>query len=200
MIDFSLASFAAIAAALFVTELTDKDALLLIAVSTRVKGRVAFLAGATAFTFTTTVIVALGSVIVTFVPVSWVRTAGGVVMIGYGVWEARGLVGKEAVNQEESRIQRAGSAWKAFVTMVAVLALLDLAGDATEVLIVVLIAHYANAALVFSGALTGLLAATAAETALGSRLGRVLTPRRLRYGSAAIFLTLGVSILLLSSA
>lgn len=199
MTDFLLAPFATIAAALFVTELTDKDALLLIAVSTKVKVRVAFLAGATAFAFTTAVIVALGSIIVNFVPVYLVRITGGIVMIAYGAWEARGIIGDKAVEEEESRVEKAGSAWKVFATMVAALAILDLAGDATEVLIVVLVAHYANLLLVFSGALAGLLAATAVETTLGNRLGRVLTPRRLRYGSTAIFLVLGVSILLFSS-
>lgn len=197
--DFSLASFGAIAVALFVTELTDKDAFLLIAISTKVRVRLAFLAGATAFIFTTALIVALGSVLITIVPVNWVRLAGGAVMIAYGIWEARGLVGQHAVEQEESRISRAGTTLRVFATMVASLALLDLAGDATEVLTIVFVAHYANPLLVFSGVCTGLLSATAVETTLGNRLGRLLTPRRLRIGSSAVFLALGASIILLSS-
>ena len=198
MADFSLASFAAIAAALFVAELTDKDAFLLIAVSTKVRVRVAFLAGATAFAFTTTVIMTLGSLLITVVPVYWVRLAGGVVMVAYGVWQARGLVGQKVVEEEESRIQKAGSQWRVFLTMVAALALLDLAGDATEVLTIVFVARYSNVALVFSGVLTGLVAATAVETSLGNRLGRYLTPNRLRYISAVVFLALGVFIILTS--
>ena len=198
MADFSLASFAAIAAALFVAELTDKDAFLLIAVSTKVRVRVAFLAGATAFTFTTTVIMTLGTLLITVVPVYWVRLAGGVVMVAYGVWQARGLVGQKVVEEEESRIQKAGSQWRVFLTMVAALALLDLAGDATEVLTIVFVARYSNVALVFSGVLTGLVAATAVETSLGNRLGRYLTPNRLRYISAVVFLALGVFIILTS--
>lgn len=198
MADFTLTSFAVIAATLFVTELTDKDAFLLIAVSTKVRALLVFLAGVSAFTFTTALIVTLGSLLVTLVPVSWVRLAGGAVMIAYGIWEARGLVGERAVEEEESKIAKAGSAWKVFVTMVVALALLDLAGDATEVLTIVYVAHYANPFLVFSGACTGLISATAVETALGNRLGRLLTPRRLRYGSAAAFLILGFSIILLS--
>ena len=198
MADFSLASFAAIAAALFVAELTDKDAFLLIAVSTKVRVRVAFLAGATAFAFTTTVIMTLGTLLITVVPVYWVRLAGGVVMVAYGVWQARGLVGQKVVEEEESRIQKAGSQWRVFLTMVAALALLDLAGDATEVLTIVFVARYSNVALVFSGVLTGLVAATAVETSLGNRLGRYLTPNRLRYISVVVFLALGVFIILTS--
>jgi putative Ca2+/H+ antiporter (TMEM165/GDT1 family) len=199
MSDFTLAAFGAVAAALFVTELTDKDAFLLIAVSTKVKAWIVFSAGAVAFVFTTTVIVATGSLIVAFVPVYWVRVVGGVVMIAYGLWTARGLIGMRAVREEESRVEKARTDWKAFIALVAALAALDLAGDATEVLTIVFVARYQNPILVFSGACVGLISATAVETALGNRLGRLLTPRRLRVGSAAVFLTLGTLILLFNS-
>lgn len=200
MTDFTLAAFGTIAATIFIAELTDKDAFLLIAVSTRVKARVAFLAGAVAFVFTTTVIVALGSAIVVFVPVSWVKIAGGVVMVAYGLWEARGLVGMAAVREEEAKIQKAGSAWRAFAAMVVALALLDLAGDATEILTIVFVAHFANPLLVFTGVCSGLVSASALEATLGSRLGRLLTPLRLRLVSVVVFIGLGASILVLNSA
>jgi len=199
LVDLSLASFATIAATLFVTELTDKDSILLIAVSTKVRARLAFSAGATAFVITTTLIVALGSLLAAVVPVGWVRLAGGLVMIGYGAWEAKGLVGQGAVEAEETRIARAGSTWRVFVALVVALAALDLAGDATEVLTIVFVAHYGAPLFVFAGVCTGLLSATAVETTLGNRLGRLLTPRRLRIGSAAIFLSLGASIVILGS-
>jgi putative Ca2+/H+ antiporter (TMEM165/GDT1 family) len=199
MVDLSIASFATIVATIFVAELTDKDALLLLAISTKVRPRLAFLAGATAFTFTTTVIVAAGSLIVAVVPVNWVRLAGGVVMLGYGLWEAHGLVGEKEVEEQESRIARSGSEWRIFLALVASLALLDLAGDATEVLTVVLVAQYGSPVFVFLSVCAGLLSAAALETALGSRLGRLLTPRRLQIGSAAIFILLGLFIILLGS-
>jgi putative Ca2+/H+ antiporter (TMEM165/GDT1 family) len=72
---------------------------------------------------------------------------------------------------------------------------LDLAGDATEIFTIVFVAQYSDAALVFPGACVGLIAATVVETALGNRLGRVLTPRRVRFVSVAVFLLLGSSIL-----
>jgi putative Ca2+/H+ antiporter (TMEM165/GDT1 family) len=199
MTDFTLASFGTIAAVLFVTELTDKDAFLLMAVSSKVRWRVAFIAGAVAFALTTFLFVTAGSLLVAVVSVYWVRLAGGVVMLGYAVWEARGLLGRKAAEDEEDRVQKAGSPWKAFLGLVSALALLDVAGDATEVLTIVFVAHYSNAALVFTGALAGLVVATALETALGNRLGRLLTPVRLRYLSVAVFFALGASILALST-
>jgi Ca2+/H+ antiporter, TMEM165/GDT1 family len=162
--------------------------------------RVVFSAGAVAFIFTTTVLVTTGSLLVAFVPVYLVRLAGGVVMIAYGLWTARGLMGLGAIEVEESRIESKGTAWGSFFALVAALAVLDLAGDATEVLTLVFVARYQDPILVFLGACFGLISATAVETALGNRLGRLFTPRRLRVGSAAVFLTLGTLILLFNSA
>jgi len=194
-----IVSFGAIAVTIFVAELTDKDAFLLITLATKVRARLVFLAGAVAFTITTTILVFAGSILISIVPVYWVRVAGGVIMMGYGLWEARGLVGMSAVMEEESRVQKAGTPLRAFVAMVGALALLDLAGDATEVLVIVFVAHYANLLLVFSAVLLGLLTATALETALGSRLGKLLTPRRLRIVSVIVFIALGAGILLLNT-
>ena len=199
MAEASIASFATIAATLFVAELTDKDALLLLAISTKVRARLAFAAGATAFAITTTIIIAAGSLIVAVVPVDWVRVAGGVVMLGYGLWEARGLIGEKEVEKEESRIARSGSQWRVFLALVASLALLDLAGDATEVLTVVLVANYGLPLFVFSSVWVGLVSAAAAEATLGSKLGKLLTPRRLQVSSAVIFILLGLFIIFFGS-
>jgi len=199
MAELSVLSFATIAGTLFIAELTDKDALLLLAVSTRVRARLAFSAGATAFLITTAIIVAAGSLIVAVVPVEWIRLAGGVVMIGYGLWEARGLMGEEAVGLQESRIAQKGNTWRVFFALVGSLALLDLAGDATEILTVVLVAQYSAPLFVFSAVYLGLIAAVAVETTLGNRLGKLLTPRRLQIGSAIIFVLLGLAIILLGS-
>jgi putative Ca2+/H+ antiporter (TMEM165/GDT1 family) len=62
----------------------------------------------------------------------------------------------------------------------------------------VFVAQYSDAALVFSGACVGLIAATVVETALGNRLGRALTPRGVRFVSVAVSLLLGPSILVIN--
>jgi putative Ca2+/H+ antiporter (TMEM165/GDT1 family) len=198
MSDPSAVAFAGIAATLFLAELTDKDALLLLTLATRTRASRVFLAGAAAFLFTTAVIVTIGAIAITVVPIWWVKLAGGVVMVAYGVWEARGLVGRKAVEDQEGRIESAGGGLRSFLLMAGALAFLDLAGDATEVLTIVFVAQYSDALLVFAAAYAGLLAATAVETALGNRLGRLLTPGRLRYLSVSVFLLLGALILVSS--
>jgi len=189
-------SFAGVAGTLFLAELTDKDALLLLTLATRTRALTVFLAGATAFVFTTTLFVALGALVISVIPILWVRVAGGIVMLSYGAWEMKGLVGQRAVAKEEGVIEASGGGLRAFLTMVGALALLDIAGDATEVLTIVFVAQYSDALLVFSAACVGLITAAAVQTALGSRLGKLLTPTRVRYVSIAVFLLLGSFILI----
>ncbi len=196
MTDQVLAAFAAIASALFVTELTDKDALLLLTLAVKGRPKVIFLAGSTAFVSTTALFVSVGTLINRFVPILWVKLAGGAFMIVYGLWEAKGLVGQRVVEKEERNLEANASGWKFFLGMVATLALLDIAGDATEVLTIVLVAQYSDAPLVFIGACTGLIIATGFETILGNRIGRILTPGRMKYVSMVVFLLLGSFIIL----
>jgi putative Ca2+/H+ antiporter (TMEM165/GDT1 family) len=198
MSDGLVAAFVAIASALFVTELTDKDALLILTLATRTRPSRVFFAGATAFVLTTTVFVTLGTIAIRLIPILWIKLAGGTVMIGYAVWVARGLIGQKVIEEEEERIESTKDGLKAFLLMVGALAFLDLAGDATEVLTIVFVAQYANALLVFSATCVGLIAATAVETALGYRLGRALTPGRIRYASVLVFMVLGSFILVAS--
>jgi len=188
MVDPLPVAFAAIASALFVTELTDKDAMLLLTLAARTRALFVFLAGATAFVITTTIFVTVGTLIGAVVPILWVRLVGGAFMIGYGLWEARSAVSHGDVEKEKRSLERRFGGWMAFFSIVAALALLDIAGDATEVLTIVLVARYSNPVLVFSAACTGLISATAFETALGNRLGRMLTPQRIRYVSTVVFL------------
>lgn len=190
-----LASFFAIASALFITELTDKDALLILTLATKTKAWVVFLAGSMAFVLTTTIFVIAGTLVSSFVPILWIKLAGGAFMIAYGLWEARGLVGQRMVDQEEKRLQKTASGLKVFLGMVATLALLDIAGDATEILTIILVAQYSDSLLVFSATCTGLIAATAMETVLGNRVGRLLTRERIRYVSIVVFLLIGAFII-----
>ncbi len=198
MVDPNLGPFFAIASALFITELTDKDALLILTLATKIRASVVFLAGSTAFVLTTTIFVTAGTLVSSFVPILWIKLAGGAFMIAYGLWEARGFVGQSMVEQEEKRLQKTTSGLKVFLRMVATLALLDIAGDATEILTIVLVAQYSDALLVFSATCTGLIAATAMETVLGNRVGRLLTRQRIRYVSIVVFVLIGAFIIVTS--
>lgn len=76
--------------------------------------------------------------------------------------------------------------------------ILDLAGDATELLTVVFVAQFRDILFVFAGVVLALVGASAVETALGSEIGKVLSARRLRNLSVAVFLIIGSVIILTS--
>jgi len=201
MTAFNAAALLTVASAIFVAELTDKDAFLLLTLATRRKALFVFAAGSAAFTLTTAIITTSGYFLIRIVPVFWIKIAGGIVMISYGLWQSHktGEEEQRELKGTESRLL-SGSArkgmWPAFLTTVSMLALLDLAGDATEVLTIVFVAHFQDILLVFAGALGALIAATAIETLLGSQLQKILSPNMLRLLSVAVFLTIGTAILI----
>jgi len=184
---------------IFVAELTDKDALLLLSLATRVKPWVVFAAGSVAFTITSAIIVTLGYFLVSVLPVSLISLAGGLVMIAYGTWsffEANKEEQEVAKANRKLSLKASKSLWFIFLNAVSLLILLDLAGDATEVLTILFVARFQNALLVFVGADLGLIAATGVETMIGNRLGKILSSKRIRIFSLFVFLTIGSAAIL----
>jgi len=194
----ALPIMATVAFAVFVAELTDKDAFLIVTLATRYRSWFVFAAGSVTFTITTAIIALSGYFLVNVFPVYWIKIAGGVIMIGYGVWGFMRGGEKELAEEEEKLLARTSlkSMWPAFLAAVSMLALLDLTGDATEVLIIVFVAHFNNVILVFISALTALIAATAIETAVGNRLRNHLSLKTLRLFSLLIFVIIGAAIII----
>lgn len=197
-----LSALITIIPAIFVAELTDKDALLLLTLATRIKPQIVFVAGSVAFTITSAIIVAVGYFLVRVLPVPLITIAGGTIMIAYGVWGF--LKTSKNENDELSRAERelSGKHLKStrviFLSAVSVLVLLDLAGDATEILTIVFVARFQNPLLVFVGAVCALVAATALETLIGNQLSKLLTPARIRFFSFVVFVIIGAATILTS--
>jgi putative Ca2+/H+ antiporter (TMEM165/GDT1 family) len=197
-------AFLTIVVAIFIAELTDKDALLLLTLATRIKPLTVFAAGSLAFTTTSAIIVTVGFALSQFVPVFWIKIAGGLIMVFYAFFQYFSASPKKEKNGLEEEEQRflsrtlSKTAWTAFLSAVSMLIILDLAGDATEVLTVVFVAHYQNLLLVFVSCVVALVGASAVETALGHRLGKILSVERIRIFSLIVFLIIG-SIVILSS-
>jgi putative Ca2+/H+ antiporter (TMEM165/GDT1 family) len=193
--------FLAIVATIFIAELTDKDALLLLSLGAKMRPLIVFAAGSIAFTISSAIIVLVGSALVAYVPIFWVKIAGGVIMLGYAVLQyLRGLRVETSLKKKEERFLKSLGKKElyAFLGILASLIILDLAGDATELLTIVFVAQYRNVLLVFAGAVVALIAASALETVLGNRLGKLLTAKRIRQLSVVVFLIIG-SIIILSS-
>jgi putative Ca2+/H+ antiporter (TMEM165/GDT1 family) len=187
-------AFLTVAFAIFVAELTDKDALLLLTLAAKSNPWRVFAAGSVAFTITSAIIVLVGSAVVEFIPIFWIKVAGGAIMLGYAIFQyVKGQREDQKIEKRGESLARGQNrgALVAFLTIVLTLVLLDLAGDATELLIVVFVAQFQNLLLVFSAAVLALVAASAVETALGHRLGKLLSERRIRFFSIVVFLIIG---------
>ena len=199
---FDLSALLTIFATVFVAELTDKDALLLLTLATKTKPSLVFAAGSTTFVMTTAIIVLVGSALLDFIPVFWIKVGGGTIMLAYAAWGLRGLMGAKVVTESERKLVKGvaegRSMVRTFVAMVVALATLDLAGDATELVIIVFVARFGNILIVFVAASVALVAAAALETVIGRSLIRFLSPKRIQYLSVGIFLIIGASIILTS--
>ena len=86
--------------------------------------------------------------------------------------------------------------WSIVLGIIPMLVLLDLAGDATEILTIVFVAQYQDALLVFVGALTALVSATALETTLGNQLSKYLSFKKIQLFSPIVFLIVGLATIL----
>ncbi len=190
-----LAAFATIAVTIFVIELTDKDALLLLTLATRIRPRTAFAAGSIAFTITSAIIVSVGYFLIRVVPIFWVRLVGGLVMIAFGLFQYF-RSGEEGEEKRLLNRTQQNTEWSVFFGAVSLLILLDLAGDATEVMTIVYVARFANVLLVFVGAVVALVAASAFETLLGQRLGKLFSMKKIRLISLVVFIAIGTLIVL----
>jgi putative Ca2+/H+ antiporter (TMEM165/GDT1 family) len=192
-LDFNILipAFVTIAVTIFIAELTDKDAMLLLTLATRIKPWTAFAAGSTAFTITSAIIVSVGYFLIRVVPIFWVRLVGGFVMIGFAIVEYLRRGGDEKDERKLLSRTLKKSGWSIFLGAVSLLILLDLAGDATEVLTIVYVARFSNVLLVFLGAVVALVSASALETILGRKLGKILSAARLRILSLIVFLAIG---------
>lgn len=191
-----MGAFATIFVAIFIAELTDKDALLLLAISTRTKPWLAFIAGSAAFGISTTIIVIFGYILTSAFPVYWIKIVGGVVMIVYAAYEYF-RSSKEEIHREEERLERnkQKSLIRFLLSIISMLVLLDLAGDATEVLTIVFVAHFQNVLLVFVSCWIALIVASAIETIVGNRLGKLFSFEKIRLFSLAIFVLIGTIII-----
>jgi putative Ca2+/H+ antiporter (TMEM165/GDT1 family) len=193
-----LSAFLTIMGTMFVAELTDKDALFLLALATKTKASVVFAAGSVAFTITTAIIVLVGSLLIRVVPVVTIKIAGGSIMLAYAVWEFYRLSREERGVEErgEKILERRGkSEWSIFIPALIALIALDLAGDATELVTIVFLARFQDILLVFSATLVGLIGAVGVETALGNRLGKVLSSRTIKYLSIIVFTIIGTTVI-----
>ena len=118
-------------------------------------------------------------------------------MIGYAGYEYF-TTSKEEIEEDKKKLDKRTTDKKAFVrlflSIISMLIILDLAGDATEVLTIVFVARFQNVLLVFVSCVVALSAASAVETVIGNRLGKFFSYERIRVFSLLVFAIIGTII------
>ncbi len=121
-------------------------------------------------------------------------------MIGYAAYEYFDInyqKERKEIDEREKRIEKGkkDSFFKLFFTIISMLVVLDLAGDATEVLTIVFVARFQDALLVFVSCVIALSAASAVETLIGNRLGKLFSFEKIRLFSLLIFVIIGTIVI-----
>jgi putative Ca2+/H+ antiporter (TMEM165/GDT1 family) len=169
----------------FVAELGDKSQLLALAFATRYRA-LAVLAGITIATVVLLgVSVVVGAVIGAALPTDTISVIAGVAFFGFAIWTLRA----DALPPDEPARSPAASR-PAIATVAGTFFLAEL-GDKT-MLATITLATDEGLLGTWLGATAGMVAADALAIAVGHQLGARLPARVIRIGAAAVFLVVGV--------
>jgi len=178
---------------IFAAELGDKSQLMALTFATRYRPWpiIAAITASTAAVHLASVV--LGAAVGAALPTTAVAVVAGLAFIGFGIWTFRG----DALDEdEEEKAARTGRS--VFVT-VAVAFLLAELGDKTMLATITLAARdegFGEIAGTWLGSTVGMVAADALAIALGYHLGRRLPERAVALGAGALFVLIGLWLLL----
>jgi putative Ca2+/H+ antiporter (TMEM165/GDT1 family) len=176
------AEFFAAFAFVFVSALPGRTTFLMILMASR--GRAAAVLGgsAAAFLLQCAISVGLGSALA-LMPERAVKGGAGLLFLwfAYRFWKE-----SSKVVRESGEAAKRGPFLGAFLMVFAAEW-----GDVSQLAIASYVAEYGNKLLVFTASLAALWLIAALATLLGSRLTRVVSPRALQRGAAAVFLVVG---------
>lgn len=167
----------------FVGEMGDKSQLMALTFATRYRLRSVILGMLIAIAALIGLSVGLGSALGTLLPTDWIRLAAAALFIGFGLWALRGE--DEEEDGGDIRERRSG-----LLTVIGAMFLAEL-GDKTMIVSLTLGSQY-NGWGVWIGGTAGMLAADLLAVFAGVWVARHIPERYIRWGSAAVFVLLGV--------
>ncbi|WP_026929593.1 TMEM165/GDT1 family protein [Glycomyces tenuis] len=169
----------------FVGEMGDKSQLMALTFATRYRLRSVILGMSIAITALIGLSVALGSALGNLLPTDWIRLAAAVLFIGFGLWALRGESADDDEDGHVVKERRSG-----LLTVIGAMFLAEL-GDKTMIMSLTLGSQY-NGWGVWLGGTAGMLAADLLAVFAGVWVAKHVPERFIRWGSAAIFIVLGV--------
>lgn len=168
---------------IFVGEMGDKSQLMALTFATRYRLRSVVLGMLIAIAALIGLSVGLGAALGSLLPTDWIRLAAAVLFIGFGLWALRGDGGDDEEHVVKER--RSG-----LLTVMGAMFLAEL-GDKTMIMSMTLGSQY-NGWGVWIGGTAGMLAADLLAVFAGVWVAKHVPERFIRYGSAAVFIVLGL--------
>jgi putative Ca2+/H+ antiporter (TMEM165/GDT1 family) len=175
-------------ATIFVAELGDKSQLLVLAMATRLRPVPLLVGIVVATAILQAMAVGVGALLQVSLPERPITIAAGVLFIVFGLWTLRPAPAREEVAEVPS------SERSALLAALAAFFLAEL-GDKTQLATLTLATRY-SALGVWIGATLGMSGASALALVVGRALGSRLPERPIRIAAAAMFLTVGVLLIL----
>ncbi|WP_026925040.1 TMEM165/GDT1 family protein [Glycomyces arizonensis] len=169
--------------AIFVGEMGDKSQLMALTFATRYRLRSVILGMFIAIAILIGLSVGVGAALGNFLPTDWIRLAAAVLFIGFGLWALRG----EDDDDDEHAVKERRSG---LLTVIGAMLLAEL-GDKTMILSMAL-GSQNNPWGVWIGATAGMLAADLLAVFAGAWVARHIPERFIRWGSAVVFIVIGV--------
>jgi Ca2+/H+ antiporter, TMEM165/GDT1 family len=180
---FSLAAFTASFALIVVAEMGDKTQFIAMSLAAKHNPYKVLFGIFLATMANFAIMVVIGQVITTVVPIDIISLAASLSFIAFGLWTLK----PEKIKEENTKPSRFG-----IVGTVAAAFFIAEFGDKTQLTTISLAAEYQSALAVLIGAVLGMLVADGIGIALGVVLGKHIPEKILKWISAAIFVLFGL--------
>ncbi len=168
---------------IFVGEMGDKSQLMALTFATRYRLRSVILGLLIAIAVLIGLSVGVGAALGNFLPTDWIRLAAAVLFIGFGLWALRG----EGDEDDDHAVKERRSG---LLTVIGAMILAEL-GDKTMIMSMTLGSQY-NGWGVWIGGTAGMLAADLLAVFAGAWVVRRIPEQFVRWGSAAVFIAVGL--------
>ncbi|GAB4006719.1 TMEM165/GDT1 family protein [Glycomyces albus] len=169
---------------IFVGEMGDKSQLMAMSFAARYRLRSVVLGLVIATGLLFAVSVGVGATVGNLLPTDWIKLAAALLFLGFGLWTLRG--GEEEDHQVKER--KSG-----LLTVIGAIVLAEF-GDKTMLFAIGLGSQY-NPWGVWLGATGGMVAADLLAVFAGAWISKKVPEKAVRWGSAAIFIVLGIVLL-----
>lgn len=182
---------------IFLAELGDKSQLLVLALATRLRPVPLLLGVVAATAILQAIAVGVGAVLQLSLPERPITVVAGLLFIGFGLWTLRPGPDDDAEEEATAAVSGRRSERSALLAALAAFFFAEL-GDKTQLATLTLATRYPPLG-VWIGATLGMSAALALALVVGRALGSRLPERPIRIAAAALFLVVGVALLVTST-